>query len=128
MAKENISKFFEAVQTEEELKQKIEAIDREYREQGQELTESQRIMITGERILPLAADRGLHFTIDELKDFETEQLEKFKGDGEISQQELETAVVGGVYNGAALCFIIGLGRGEHGLEPLLPALCVLFGS
>lgn len=84
------------------------------------MDEAKRSEISAKYIVPLAAEMGYAFTVEELRTYEVDRLHS-KGDGaELDNSELE-AVAGGAgfggclgpgfavnFGGGMICFIIGI--------------------
>jgi len=103
MSVENVKKFYEAVSQDEALKQKFMELSQKY--QGQPMDEAKGMSILEQETLPLAAQMGYSFTLDDLNAY-GEEMKQTKMNCELSDTELE-AVTGGV---SFACFIIGAGQ------------------
>ena len=124
MSVENVKKFYEAISQDETLKQKFVELSKKY--QGQPMDEVKGMVITEQEFLPLAAQMGYSFTMDDLKAY-GEEMKQANMNRELSDSELE-AVVGGKF----VCFVIGAGdQGGFclgiGLDSQLQ-ICVLAGA
>ena len=102
MSVENVKKFYEAVSQDESLKQKFVELSRKY--QGQEMDEATARALTVQEVLPLAAQMGYSFSMDDLKTYDVD-MKQANINRELSDAELE-AVTGGIF----ACFIIGAGN------------------
>ena len=102
MSVENAKKFYEALSQDESLKQKFVELSQKY--QGQPMDEANMKLITEEKVLPLAAQMGYSFSMDDLKAY-GEDMQQAKMNCELSDEELQ-AVAGGFI----ACFIIGAGN------------------
>jgi hypothetical protein len=71
-------------------------------------------------VLPIAAEMGLNFSMEELRQYENEMVQASKN-GELDDAELE-AVAGGLGGAAGFCLLIGAGLGIA-----LPAFCLIVG-
>lgn len=91
MAKENVGKFFEAVMADEKKKQKLGEITEKFA--GKEVDETQLTPVLEEHVLPMAANMGFSFTLEELRAYRQEQ---YQASGQVSDEELE-AVAGGSF-------------------------------
>ena len=111
MSIENVKKFYEAVSQDEALKQKFLELSQKY--QGQQMDEAKAMSVMEQEGLPIAAQMGYSFTMDDLKAFETE-MQQAKMGCELSDEEMQ-AVTGG----ACVCVIGGGGDG---------VVCVLVGT
>lgn len=106
MSQENVKKFYQMVATEETLKTQLAELFKPY--QGQKMDESKKAELAEKILLPIAVEKGMAFTMEELHQYEIETSQKDL-DGELSAEELE-AVAGGNLGGA-VCFILGIGAG-----------------
>lgn len=111
MAKENVGKFFEAVMAEDEKKSKLQELGKGY--EGKQPDDAERAKLTEEHILPMAKEMGFEFTLEELKAYETEQIEARKAEYELSDDELDKVAAGD----GGLCAGLGLGWGNWGTDP-----------
>ena len=64
MSVENVKKFYEAVSHDEAMKQKFVELSRKY--QGEAVDEAKARALTEQEVLPLAAQMGYSFTMDDL--------------------------------------------------------------
>ena len=103
MSTENVKKFYEAVSQDEALKLKFTVLAQKF--QGQQMDEAKGMAILEQETLPLAAQMGYSFTLDDLNAY-GEEMKHAKKNCELSDTELE-AVTGGV---SFACFIIGAGQ------------------
>jgi hypothetical protein len=94
MAKENIKKFEEMLQSDAELRDKIKASSEAYVHMGKEADER---AFFEEVIAPVAEGCGAPFTYDEVVELKSQM-------GEISEEELES-VAGGKW---AFCIFLGV--------------------
>ena len=92
MSTENVKKFYEAVSQDKTLKQKFVELSQKY--QGQPMDEAKRMSIFEQEALPLAAQRGYSFTMDDLKAYEDE-MQQAKMGCELSDSELGAVSGGG---------------------------------
>ena len=122
MSTENVKKFYEAVSQDEVMKQKFVELSQKYH--GQQMDEEKVSLLLEKEALPLAAQMGYSFTMEDLKTY-GEEMQQANMDCELSESELE-AVSGGVM----VCFIGGGGDGGvcvfYGLGP--NGICALVGS
>ena len=119
MSVENVKFFYESVSKDEVLKQKFAILSQKYH--GQHMNEAKRISIFEQEALPLAAQMGYSFSMDDLKAYEVE-IQQAKMGCELSDEEMQ-AVVGGAsgmdctlvgfsYGGTqGFCFIWGFSSG-----------------
>ena len=91
MSVENVKKFYEAVAQDEALKQKFVQLSQKY--QGQPMDEEKAMALTEQEVLPMAAQMGYSFTIDDVKSYEL-AMQQAKMGCELSDEELQ-AVAGG---------------------------------
>ena len=130
MAKANAAKFYEKLQNDAALAEKLNEMDKNFAEKNGTSAEdaAMREKAAEAIILPLAQEVGLPFTLDELKEYEQEQLKGLN----LSEDELEQ-VAGGVpkntnsRNGVNACAYIGVGFGRTKKDGKI-AFCILFGG
>ena len=130
MAKANAAKFYEKLQNDAALAEKLNEMDKNFAEQNGTSAEdaAMREKAAEAIILPLAQEVGLPFTLDELKEYEQEQLKGLN----LSEDELEQ-VAGGVpkntnsRNGVNACAYIGVGFGRTKKDGKT-AFCLLLGG
>jgi hypothetical protein len=106
MSQENIKQFYQTFATDEALKAQLAELLKPYQEQ--EMEESKKAELVESILLPIATQKGLPFTIGELRQYEIENA-KGESNGELSVEELATVAGGNI--GGAVCFIIGVGAG-----------------
>jgi predicted ribosomally synthesized peptide with nif11-like leader len=109
MSIENVKQFYQVLATDEELKANLTELMKPY--QGLEMNEGNRIELAEKILLPIAAEKGMAFTVEDLHQYEREVSQKNQT-GELSDEEME-AVAGGLGIAFALCIIIGFGAGVH---------------
>ncbi len=119
MAKENVAKFYEKLAEDAALAEKLNALDKDFAEKNGTSTDdaAMREKAVEAIIIPLAKEVGLPFTLEELKEYEQEQV-KNKA---LSEDELEQ-VAGGKKrkrrrgrsntSGNAYCAFLGVGFGK----------------
>ena len=119
MAKENVGKFYEKLAQDAALAEKLNALDKDFAEKNEGSADdaAMREKAVEAIIIPLAKEVGLPFTLEELKEYEQEQLKEMN----LSEDELEQ-VAGGrkKYHGpaennskgGALCAFLGVGFGK----------------
>ena len=130
MAKANAAKFYEKLQNDAALAEKLNEMDKDFAEKNGTSADdaAMREKAAEAIILPLAQEAGLPFTLDELKEYEQEQLKGLN----LSEDELEQ-VAGGVpkntnsRNGVNACAYIGVGFGRTKKDGKV-AFCILFGG
>jgi hypothetical protein len=126
MAKENAAKFFELLATDEELAKKFAEADKKFAEANkvgpeEADTESFRSKAIAEVILPAAEEAGLPFTLEELAEYEEEQvalMEKTLSEDELDQvaggnklSQLKSHRRKNAEGGAVACVYLGVGLG-----------------
>ena len=130
MAKANVGKFYVKLQEDAALAEKLNEMDKDFAEKNGTSADdaAMREKAAEAIILPLAQEVGLPFTLDELKEYEQEQLKGLN----LSEDELEQ-VAGGVpkntnsRNGVNACAYIGVGFGRTKKDGKV-AFCILFGG
>ena len=130
MAKANAAKFYEKLAKDAALAEKLNEMDKNFAEKNGTSADdaAMREKAAEAIILPLAQEVGLPFTLDELKEYEQEQLKGLN----LSEDELEQ-VAGGVpkntnsRNGVNACAYIGVGFGRTKKDGKV-AFCILFGG
>ena len=71
MSRENVKKFYELAENDMELAQKLASLDSEMALEASDLANLKAIV--KEKIIPLANEKGLDFTADEMVDFANEK-------------------------------------------------------
>ena len=119
MAKENVGKFYEKLTQDAALAEKLNALDKDFAEKNGASADdtAMREKAVEAIIIPLAQEVGLPFTLEELKEYEQEQLKEMN----LSEDELDQ-VAGGKRKyhgpaannskGGALCAFLGVGFGK----------------
>ena len=119
MAKENVGKFYEKLAQDAALAEKLNALDKDFAEKNGVSTDdaAMREKAVDAIIIPLAKEVGLPFTIEELKEYEQEQLKEMN----LSEDEPDQVAGGrkkqqksgkGTTTGAgAYCAFLGVGFG-----------------
>ena len=103
MSVENVKKFYEAVSKDEVLKRKFVEMSQKY--QGQPMDEAKEMSILEQEALPLAAQMGYSFTMDDLKAY-GEEMKQAGMNSELSDNELEVVSGGAV---TMFCCLVGVG-------------------
>ena len=101
MSIESVKKFYEVLSQDESLKQKFMELSQKY--QNQPMEEAKYMSIMEKEALPLAAQMGYSFTMDDLKSY-GEEMKQADMNRELSDEEMQ-AVVGGAGD---LCVILGV--------------------
>ena len=132
MAKENVAKFYDKLAEDAALAEKLNEMDKAFVEKNEAPTDGADLAFREKAVeaivLPLAKEAGLPFTVEELKEYEQEQLKELN----LSEDELEQ-VAGGVpkntnsRNGVNACAYIGVGFGRTKKDGKV-AFCILFGG
>ena len=119
MAKENVGKFYEKLAQDAALAEKLNAMDKDFAEKNGASADdaAMREKAVEAIIIPLAKEVGLPFTLEELKEYEQEQMKEMN----LSEDELDQ-VAGGKRKyhgpaannskGGALCAFLGVGFGK----------------
>ena len=119
MAKENVGKFYDKLAQDAALAEKLNALDKDFAEKNGASADdaAMREKAVDAIIIPLAKEVGLPFTIEELKEYEQEQMKNMT----ISDDELDQ-VAGGrkskfmgssrKKDGGAYCAFLGVGFGK----------------
>ena len=100
MSTENVEKFFELLATDEALRTQVSQMLKD--ELGEDRDEARALAALEARVIPLARQRGLEFTREELVEY-GEKARNTQGDGTLCDDEME-AVAGGV---EVKCIIVG---------------------
>ncbi|SFG13340.1 Nitrogen fixation protein of unknown function [Desulfotomaculum arcticum] len=107
MSKENIKKFYEAVAADEGLRTKLNDLNKQY--QGEAMDEEKKAALVEKLILPIAAEMGLDFTLEELRQY-VEDMGQANVNRELDNNELD-AVAGGAIGA---CLLVGVQVGMIG--------------
>ena len=120
MAKANVGKFYEKLAQDAALAAKLNEMDKDFAEKNGTSAEdaAMREKAAEAIILPLAQEVGLPFTLDELKEYEQEQLKEMN----LSEDELDQVAGGRAEprrgpeekskpSYKAACAIVGVGIG-----------------
>ncbi len=133
MAKENVGKFYEKLAQDAALAEKLNALDKDFAEKNEGSADdaAMREKAVVAIVLPLAKEVGLPFTLEELKEYEQEQLKEMN----LSEDELDQ-VAGGrktkfmgssrKKDGSAYCAFLGVGFGKTERKGNT-AYCFIFG-
>jgi len=135
MAKENVAKFFEKLGQDAALAEKLSALDKAFAEKNDAQADdaAMREQAAEAVVLPLAGEVGLPFTLEELKEYELEQLKGMN----LSGDELDQVAGGKVSvlgtrrtksQGLNACSFIGLGAGLTKKKNGKTAFCILIGG
>jgi len=93
MSGKNVKKFYEALSKDEVLKQKFVELSQKHK--GQPMDEAKITVVMEQEALPLAAQMGYSFTIDDVKSYELE-MQQAKNGCEMSDAEMRVVVGGGL--------------------------------
>ena len=122
MAKENVGKFYDKLAQDAALAEKLNALDKKFADTNEGSADdiAMREKAAEAIIIPMAQEVGLPFTLDELKEYEQEQLKEMN----LSEDELDQ-VAGGHsgghgqngggldgFNGINACAYLGVGFGK----------------
>ena len=118
MAKENVGKFYDKLAQDAALAEKLNALDKDFAEKNGTSADdaAMREKAVEAIIIPLAKEVGLPFTLEELKEYEQDQMKNMT----LSEDEL-AQVAGGkkakncgarTNNGGAYCAFLGVGIGK----------------
>ena len=121
MAKENVGKFYEKLAQDAALAEKLNALDKDFAEKNGTSADdaAMREKAVEAIIIPMAKEVGLPFTLEELKEYEQEQLKEMN----LSEDELDQVAGGqrhhrkfgdggGRSAGGAYCAFLGVGFGK----------------
>ncbi|WP_027407233.1 Nif11 family protein [Anaerovibrio sp. RM50] len=137
MAKENVGKFYEKLAQDAALAEKLNALDKDFAEKNEGSADdaAMREKAVEAIVLPLAKEVGLPFTLEELKEYEQEQLKEMN----LSEDELDQ-VAGGhpgrhgqngggldSSNGLNACAYLGVGLGQTKKNGKY-AFCIILGG
>ena len=118
MAKENVGKFYDKLAQDAALAEKLNEMDKKFADtnEGSADDAAMREKAVETIIIPLAKEVGLPFTLEELKEYEQEQLKEMN----LSEDELDQVAGGrgkprpedkGKPSYKAACAIVGVGIG-----------------
>jgi len=135
MAKENVGKFYEKLAQDAALAEKLNALDKDFAEKNEGSADDLafREKAVAAIVIPLAEEVGLPFTLEELKEYEQEQMNNMT----LSEDELDQVAggkkKGGAHSGGernksgALCAFLGVGFGKT-VRKGNTAYCFLLGG
>ena len=132
MAKENVGKFYAKLQEDAALAEKLNALDKKFADTNEGSADdiAFREKAVEAIVIPLAEEVGLPFTLEELKEYEQDQMKTMT----LSEDELDQ-VAGGKYKlrnnpprCKAACAIVGVGIGVvKDKKRKNTAACILLG-
>ena len=135
MAMENVGKFYDKLAQDAALAEKLNALDKDFAEKNGASADdaAMREKAVDAIIIPLAKEAGLPFTLEELKEYEQDQIKEMN----LSEDEL-AQVAGGKRTpvkcnklkgrcGAAACYYVGVGLGRVRKDGKT-AFCILIGG
>ena len=137
MAKENVAKFYEKLAQDAALAERLSALDKAFAEKNGASADDMALREKAVEaiIIPMAEEVGLPFTLEELKEYEQEQLKEMN----LSEDELDQ-VAGGHpghhgpsgggsdgSNGINACAYLGVGFGKTKKNGKY-AFCILLGG
>ena len=110
MAKANVGKFYEKLAQDAALAEKLTALDKNFAEKNGTSADdaAMREKAVEAVIIPLAKEEGLPFTLEELKEYEQEQLKEMN----LSEDELDQVAGGRKGGGINACAFLGFGLGK----------------
>ena len=121
MAKENVGKFYDKLAQDAALAEKLNALDKKFADTNEGSADdiAFREKAVAAIVIPLAKEVGLPFTLEELKEYEQEQLKEMN----LSEDELEQVAGGrkkrpkdgdggGRTGAGAYCAFLGVGFGK----------------
>ena len=120
MAKENVGKFYEKLAQDAALAEKLNALDKDFAEKNDAPADDMAVREKAAEaiVLPLAEEAGLPFTLEELKEYEQDQMKNMTlSDDELDQEaggkrkwhqyDKGTTTAAGAY-----CAFLGVGFGK----------------
>ena len=120
MAKENVGKFYEKLAQDAALAEKLNALDKDFAEKNGTSSDdaAMREKAVDAIIIPLAKEVGLPFTLEELKEYEQDQVKNMT----LSEDELDQVAGGAIKQSGgadgekskpvACCAFLGVGFGK----------------
>jgi hypothetical protein len=118
MAKENVGKFYDKLAQDAALAAKLNEMDKDFAEKNGASSDdaAMREKAVAAVVIPLAQEVGLPFTLEELKEYEQEQLKEMN----LSEDELDQVAGGsktkvyrkGTSSGLNACAYLGVGLGQ----------------
>lgn len=107
MSMENVKQFYQLVVTDQELRQQLTVLSEQ--SEVQAMDQYKVASLIEQQIIPIATQRGLPFTMEDLERF-NQELKEASENGELSVEELDS-VAGGLGGGAGAGFCVGFGIG-----------------
>ena len=112
MAKANVGKFYEKLAQDAALAEKLNALDKKFADTNEGSADdiAFREKAVAAIVIPLAEEVGLPFTLEELKEYEQDQMNNMT----LSEDELDQVAGGKLPNdpkSKAACAIVGVGIG-----------------
>ncbi len=137
MAKENVGKFYEKLAQDAALAEKLNALDKDFAEKNGTAADdaATREKAVDAIIIPLAKEAGLPFTLEELKEYEQDQVKNMT----LSEDELDQVAGGKLVSkgnnyrkstgdgGHNACAYIGVGLGYRTKDGK-KSFCILLGG
>ena len=121
MAKENVGKFYDKLAQDAALAEKLNALDKDFAEKNGTSADdvAMREKAVAAVVIPLAQEVGLPFTLEELKEYEQDQMKNMT----LSEDELDQVAGGkkkwsasgdggGRTGAGAYCAFLGVGIGK----------------
>ena len=122
MSVENVKMFYEAVSKDEDLKQKFVELSQKYK--GQPMDGAKTISVMEQEALPLAAQMGYSFSMDDLQAYEVE-VQQAKMGCELSDEELQAVSGGNVLTD--FCLFVGIDAETGGRVSGWTTFCLFLG-
>ena len=130
MAKENVGKFYEKLAQDAALAEKLNALDKKFADTNEGSADdiAFREKAVAAIVIPLAEEVGLPFTLEELKEYEQDQMNNMT----LSEDELDQVAGGKKLRNnprfKAACAIVGVGIGVvKDKKRKNTAACILLG-
>ena len=129
MAKENVGKFYDKLAQDAALAEKLNALDKKFADTNEGSADdiAFREKAVAAIVIPLAEEVGLPFTLEELKEYEQDQMKNMT----LSEDELDQVAGGKLPNdpkSKAACAIVGVGIGVvKDKKRKNTAACILLG-
>ncbi|MBQ7497035.1 MAG: Nif11 family protein [Selenomonas sp.] len=125
MAKENVGKFYDKLAQDAALAEKLNALDKDFAEKNGASADdaAMREKAVDAIIIPLAKEVGLPFTLEELKEYEQDQVKNMI----LSEDELDQVAGGTNGRGLNACAFLGIGIGKTSKKNRT-AVCFIIGG
>ena len=133
MAKENVGKFYDKLQEDAALAEKLNEMDKAFVEKNEAPADGADLAFREKAVtavvIPLAKEVGLPFTLEELKEYEQDRLKEMN----LSEDELDQVAGGGRRpsrppgDGINACAYLGVGFGRTRKNGKV-AFCLILGG